>query len=343
MKRRTFTRNLALSTAALALNANAFAPGRLRRPERLRKGDAVGLITPASFISDDALQKAVTNLESLGLKVVMGKHLRDRYGSLAGTDQQRLDDLHQFFADPNINGIWCARGGYGTPRLLPKIDYKLIRRNPKIFIGYSDITALLNAFWPKSGLVGFHGPVGASTFTDYTREQLQRTLFEPAASLVIEAPAKQLEKAKANDAYLPRTIRRGRAIGQLVGGNLSLLAAVAGTPYAPSIKSKLLFIEDIGEKPYRIDRMLTTLRQAWPLEQAAGIVLGVFNDCEADTDSNSLTLQETLKDRLSDLPIPIAYGLPIGHIDDMCTLPLGVPARLDADALSLTVLESGVV
>ncbi|MEM1214822.1 MAG: LD-carboxypeptidase [Bacteroidota bacterium] len=342
MRRRTFTRTLTLGAAGLALSASRATPARLRRPERLRRGDAVGLITPASFISDDSLQKAVTNLESLGLKVVMGQHLRDRYGSLAGTDAQRLSDLHQFFADPKIKGIWCARGGYGTPRLLEQIDYRLVKLNPKVFIGYSDITALLNAFWERSQLVSFHGPVGASTFTDYTREQVQRTLFEPSHPLVIAPPAVQLDEAQTDSAYEPQTIRGGTATGPLVGGNLSLLASSVGTTYAPDVRGKLLFIEDIGEKPYRIDRMLTTLRQAWPLEKAAGIVLGIFNDCEAKAGTFSLTLQQTLRDRLGDLPIPIAYGLPIGHIDNMCTLPVGVPARLAADDLQLTILESGV-
>lgn len=342
MDRRTFTRNIV--AAATAMSAFSLAPSRkkLLRPSRLRKGDQVGLITPASYIDDDGLQKAVSNLEALGLRVVMGKHIRSLYGSLAGTDAERLADLHSMFANPDIRGIWCARGGYGAARLLEDVDYQLIRRNPKVLVGYSDITALHAALLQAAGLVTFHGPVGSSTFTDYTLAQLHAVLFEPQESHLIEVASAQQEQAEADALYKTAVITGGQAEGQLIGGNLSLLASLAGTAYLPDIKGKLVFIEDIGEKPYRIDRMLTTLRQAWPLEQAAGIVLGVFADCEAKEGSRSLSLQQTLKDRLGDLGIPVCYGLSFGHIEHMTTLPVGVRARLDTSSMSLRLLEPGV-
>ena len=340
MNRRSFTRT-ALAAAG-ALSTFSLAPGRKKmlRPPRLRSGDQVGLITPASYIEDDGLEKAVNNLESLGLKVVLGRHLRKEYGSMAGTDAERLADLQRMVEDSSIKGIWCARGGYGAARLLPALDFRAFRRHPKVLVGYSDIAALHCAIQQQSGLVTFHGPVGSSTLTDYTREHLVRTLFEAKGAQTITIAAAQEEITE--DAYKPVTIVRGLAEGALTGGNLSLLAALAGTSYLPDLRNKLLFLEDVGEKPYRIDRMLTTLRQVWPLRAAAGIVLGVFADCEATAGSRSLSLQQTLKDRLGDLGIPILYGMSFGHIDNMATLPMGVKARLDTEQRTLTLLESGL-
>ena len=343
MNRRSFTHRALLAASAISTLSFSSDPKRLLKPNRLRKGDQVGLITPASYIDDDGLEKAVTNLESLGLKVVMGKHIRERYGSMAGTDAQRLADLHQMFESPAIKGLWCARGGYGAARLLNQIDFRLLKSQPKVLVGYSDITALHCAILQESGLTTFHGPVGSSTFTDYTRAQINTTLFQPTPTQTIGIAAAQLEQAETDSSYTPYTITPGKATGQLTGGNLSLLAALAGTPYQPDIRGKLLFIEDIGEKPYRLDRMLTTLLQAWPLQQAAGIVLGVFAGCEASPNSFSLSLRQTLKDRLGDLDIPVLYGFSFGHIDDMATFPMGIQAQLDTEAQTLTLLEQGVV
>lgn len=342
MNRRSFARRALLGATAVGTFSWASAEQDIIRPARLRKGDQVGLITPASYIDDAGLEKAVTNLEKLGLKVVRGQHLRAQYGGMAGTDMERLADLHSMFANPAIKGIWCARGGYGAARLLEQLDYELISKNPKVLMGYSDITALHCAIWQKTGLVSFHGPVGNSTLTDYTLEQVQAVLFQPQEEHLVNIAEAQLVQASADEIYKAGTIVPGQAEGQLIGGNLSLLASLVGTPYLPDVKGKLVFIEDIGEKPYRIDRMLTTLRQAWPLRDAAGIVLGVFADCEASSGSRSLSLQETLKDRLGDLGIPVFYGMSFGHVDNMTTLPIGVRARLDTANQSLTLLEAGV-
>ncbi|WP_104421665.1 S66 peptidase family protein [Neolewinella xylanilytica] len=321
MDRRRFTAALATGLALPFTTSAAPAPRRPLLPARLKRGDTVGLITPASFIDDDSLQRAYQQIEGLGLTVKPGRYLRSEHGFLAGSDRERLDDLHAMFADRDVKAVWCARGGYGSARLLPALNYDLIRRNPKILIGYSDITALLNAITNQTGLVTYHGPVGSSEFTPYTERHMRNALLEGEAWQRIELPD------GATEQYI---IHPGIATGSLWGGNLSLLAAMVGTKAVPDLEGKVLFIEEVGEKPYRVDRMLTQLRQAWQLQRCAGIMLGLFHDCEADAGDRSLTLRETLTDRLGDLGIPVAYGLPIGHIKDMCTLPVGGTVRFSA-------------
>lgn len=342
--RRTFTRRLGAGALALLaarrLGAVTEIKEKLIKPKALKKGDTIGLITPGSYIDDEGLEKAVKNLEDMGFHVKTGRHIRAERGFTAGTDAQRLDDLHRMFADDGVAGIWCARGGYGCSRLLPYIDYRLIRRHPKVLIGYSDITALLQAIHRETKLVCFHGPVAASEFTDYTRSQVSALLMDGAGPHTIELS--EANGAEEEPAFQPTIIRGGKAAGPLFGGNLSLLAALAGTNYRLDATGKLLFIEDIGEKPYRIDRMLTQLRQSARLSAAAGIALGVFADCEPAPDDRSLSLRETLQDRLGDLGIPVAYGLSFGHIDNQCTLPVGIPAELDAGNHRLTILERAV-
>lgn len=275
-------------------------------------------------------------MKKLGLRVKWSGNLEREYGYLAGKDHQRLKDLHAMFGDPDVQAIWCIRGGYGTSRLLPFLDYGLIRKHPKVLIGFSDVTALLNAIYQRTGLVCFHGPVGSSEFTDYTLAHIRKILFEPAEKQVV-FPA-DVDNG-ANPSLYPHSIRKGKAEGELAGGNLSLVAALCGTPYQPEVQGKILFLEDVGEKPYRIDRMLTQLRQALPLEKAAGIMLGKFAGCEPDEGDRSLSLEETLKDRLRDLKIPVGYGFSFGHIRDMCTLPVGARVRIDAKRMTVEILE----
>ncbi|MEM1320591.1 MAG: LD-carboxypeptidase [Bacteroidota bacterium] len=346
MNRRYFKRSLltamGLATLAPLQSLAAKRPRfdrkrspRLLKPKALKPGDTVGLVAPGSAATEEQFQKSLSQLQSLGLQVRYTDNILARRGYLAGEDQQRLDDLHQFFADSSIQGIWCMRGGYGSARLLDRIDYKLIRKNPKVLIGYSDITALLQAIHIKTGLVGFHGPVAVSDFNEYTVQQLNALLMSPQRPYRLPYP----EDQGREEVY---TIRSGKARGRLIGGNLSLLTALVGTPYQWKVKGKILFIEDVGEKPYRIDRMLTQLLQSAPLEKAAGIALGVFANCEAKPGDSSLRLSETLQDRLAQLGIPVVYGLPFGHISQQCTLPLGIEAELDADTGQLTLLETAV-
>lgn len=345
MKRRTFSKIVPSTVLGSTYLFNTPELGRKKKcikPKRLKKGDTIGLITPGSYITDEGLQKAVSNLEDLGFKVALSKNIRAEGGFTAGTDQERLADLHSMFSDKKIDGIWCARGGYGCGRLLPFIDYRLIKKNPKVLIGFSDITALLQAINKATGLVGFHGPVGSSDFTDYTKAHLINTLIEPKERLTIKIAEENEALGKTKKVYESTVIKGGKATGQLIGGNLSLLAPLAGTKFQPDVKGKLVFIEEIGEAPYRIDRMLTQLRQSYPLRAAAGIILGVFNGCEAKEGSRSLSLLDTLKDRLGDLNIPVLYGASFGHISNNITLPIGIKATLDTNNKTITLLEKGV-
>jgi len=342
MQRRKFVQQAALLTvmAGACGTTTTTTPSKIFRPNRLRRGDLIGLATPGSYIPDRDLEKAVKNVESLGFRVKLSKNIRAKRGYNAGTDAQRLEDLHALFADKEVAGIWCARGGYGCTRILPSLDYALIRRNPKAIIGYSDVTALLLAIFRETGLITFHGPVAASELTDYSRAQFIATLMEQRQEVAIHIP--EVLSRQDKPGYKAQTIGGGTASGVLTGGNLSLLAAMAGTPHAPDFSGRIVFMEDVEERPYRIDRMLTQLRQACNLEKAAGIVLGVFVDCRPEADVPSLSLMECLEDQLAGLGIPVVYGMPIGHISNQCVLPLGIEARLNADEKTLTLLESGV-
>lgn len=348
MNRKTFNRLLLAGLGATASSCStalkpAIYPSQTSRikPRRLQQNDLVSLISPGSYIDDEGLERAISNLEALGLRVKPGKHIREQYGYVAGKDKQRLEDIHAAFADDEVKAVWCVRGGYGCSRLLPYLDYQLIRSNPKILIGYSDITALLNAIYLKTGLVGFHGPVGASELTDYNRLHLEGVLMEGKASWLIQRPLTYDQETATTYTFFE--MKSGQAEGILLGGNLSLLAAMAGTGFLPDLSDHLVFMEDVGEKPYRIDRMLTQLRQAGNLIAAKGIMLGVFSGCEAGENDRSLSLSEALNDRLETAKCPIAYGFPFGHITDQCTLPVGIRARMDAGAGTIELLESAVI
>ncbi len=314
---------------------------KIVKPKRLKTGDTVAVIAPSSGVSAEEFDKAVQNLDELGLQTKVGRNARRISGFLAGTDQERLDDLHRAFADKTAKAVWCVRGGYGASRFLPGLNFNLIRKNPKIFVGYSDITALHTAIHQNTGLVTFHGPVAASNFSEYTKNHAVNVLMNPFAPYKIElAPD---HTAKTSNLFKTEIITGGRCRGALVGGNLSLLTAVAGTPFAlRNVRGKILFIEDVGEQPYRVDRMLTQLRQSMDLRSLAGIALGVFEDCNP-ADENSQSLINVLKDRLGDLGIPVIYGLSFGHIRDQFTLPIGIRAELDTETATMTFLETAVI
>lgn len=342
--RRDFLKLTALAALMPELpgfNTHASSPQVKRHlllPKRLQTGDRVALIAPGSPPSDEKLALALANLKSLGFHVREGMQLRKKNGYLAGTDADRLSDLHWAFSDPDIDAVWCVRGGYGCARLLPDVDFNIIRANPKVFIGYSDITALHIAIHQQTGLATFHGPVAVSDLPAFTLDHLRAVLLDGDAPHRIQG----LYDPAAPVHYQPFTIAPGRAEGPLTGGNLALLSALAGTPFAPVFKNKIVFMEDVGEKPYRIDRMITQLLQATDLREAAGIALGIFDDCDPDPESLSLTLRETLSLCLGNLGIPVFYGLPFGHIQGQCTLPYGVKAELDASTFSLVMPHSAV-
>ena len=346
MNRRQFNKNILIGLGSSVIapiiydnNTNTFMKKCLK-PNFLSPGDTIGLITPSSSITEEKLKKAISNMKMLGLKVKLGKHINAINGYLAGTDEQRLEDLHNMFADDEVNGIWCIRGGYGVGRILSKIDYRLIKKNPKILIGYSDVTALLLAVHQETGLICFHGPVASSTFSDYVVKHLKGTLMKSQMSYTI-GHAMDSDDSK-DKAYHSKVIRSGKVKGKLTGGNLTLLAASIGTDFQPKFKNKLVFIEDIGEKPYRLDRMFTQILQGSDIDKAAGIMLGVFEDCEAREGDRSLSLMEMFEDRLGHLDMPIIYGLSFGHIKNHMTLPIGIEAEMDTDKRTIRLLETGV-
>ncbi len=328
----------AIATAAPATSQiSAF---RSVFPKVLKPGDTVGLITPSSYVSDpDELAFAKRFCEFFKLKWKMGKNVGQRYGYLAGTAQQRVDDLHAMFSDKDVQGVFCIRGGYGSAQMLDKIDYEIIRANPKVFLGYSDITALHIAIGKKSKLVTFHGPVSLSHLTEWSQKHLQQALFQTKAIGDVTNPP---EANPLRESHSMRTVKGGKARGPLVGGNLTLLSTTLGTPYEIETGGRILLMEDIGEDIYRIDRMLTQLKLAGKLQAASAIVVGECKDCPPPGHDSAYSLGEVIDYLLGDLNIPVLYGLSFGHTVDQVTLPLGALAQLDADKQTLTVEESGV-
>lgn len=274
-------------------------------PARLKAGDRVALVSPGGFITAEELKDSRANIEALGFEVVEGKSVVGKYGYLGGSDKERADDINRAFSDKSINGIICTRGGYGCGRILPMLDYGMIKNNPKVLMGYSDITALFYGIYTKTGLTGFHGPVGISTFNDYSVTHLRNVLMNPYPVYTLDnAPAEA-----ANPDYELYTISGGTARGKLIGGNLSLVVSVIGTEYNPDYTGAIIFLEEVREEPYRIDRMLTQLIQSGAVAKAKGIALGVFSKCnpkESESGiTSSLTLKEVLFDRLGGLGIPV--------------------------------------
>ena len=316
---------------------------RIIKPPKLKKGDTIGLITPASPITEEQLVQTKNLLKQLGFKSYHTSKVLLKKGYLAGTDTERVADLHHMFENESVDAILCIRGGYGTPRILEFIDYDLIRENPKIFIGYSDITALLQAIYKFSGLVTFHGIVGISDFTEYTRNNFFELFTNANNSLIIQ-PA--MLNSNDNDEFTPFVIESGIAKGELAGGNLALIVALMGTAFEIDMEGKLLFIEDIGEAPYKVDRMLTQLLLSGKLKTAKAVVLGVFNDCDFNnndiTKENSLSLKEVLIDRLSDLGVPVLYGFSFGHIANQAVFPVGVMAELNTETRTIKILEKAI-
>lgn len=333
---------LALGAAAVPPPARAALNTRILKPKRLRPGMTVALVTPASNVPEDQDLLATMDLvRSLGFEAKAAPNLFSRTHYLAGSDGERASDLNAMFADPDVDAIFCVRGGYGSGRLLRYLDYDVIAANPKVIMGYSDITAILNAIYLRTGLVGFHGPIAGGNFSEYTYDQYLKVLVEPSETTRIgEAPAFEPRPGVVDwDNQLTRIVP-GVAEGPLIGGNLSLVVTLLGTPFEPDFEGALLFLEDVDEPPYSVDRMLTHLWMAGKLEQLTGIVLGKFTD--DDYDSNTFSMEEVLRDRLEPLGIPTLRGVMIGHSEDKTVVPIGVRARLDVDAGSLTLLEAAV-
>jgi muramoyltetrapeptide carboxypeptidase len=294
-----------------------------------KKGDTIGIVSPAGPIKREELEQGIKIVESLGLHVKLGKHVFDKYGYLAGTDSDRAADLNDMFKDNEVKGIICARGGYGSGRIVELLDYELIKQKPKVLLGYSDITYLHTAVRQRTGLITFHGPMvasdmGESDFAKLSYDLLQQ-FFIPQ-DVVYTTAISPLE-----------AIVHGRATGALVGGNLSLLTSTLGTRDEIDTKGKLLLLEDVSEPPYKIDSMLNQLKLAGKLEQAAGILIGDFTDCDAKDPETSLSFDQVLVDYLTDLEKPVLKGFRIGHCNPNITVPLGTEATMDTKTKTLQV------
>lgn len=301
-------------------------------PKPLFKGARVALIAPSGPVPEERLEPAVSSVRAMGFAPVVYPSCRMRHGYLAGYDRERAEDFNQAFLDPEIDGVFCIRGGYGAQRLMERIDWDAVAKNPKVFCGYSDVTILHLMLNQTCGFITYHTPMPATEWyaglDDYTRSSLENALFGVQ------------EPDLVNPEGVPmHTIAKGVSHGILTGGNLSLLASSLGTPYEIQTKDKILFIEDIGETPYRIDRMLLMLKQAGKLRACAGILLGAFTDCGAPEPENSLTLREVFTELLLDEGKPILGAVQCGHIMPTMSLPLGVNVSLDATNRTLRVLE----
>lgn len=318
----------ALTLGAIAPVVPSFPPS-LQKPPMLARGDRIGLIAPASPPTDDDIGRARAHVASFGLRPVLGDYVRAQDGYLAGSDAQRAADFNRMARDPNIRGIVAIRGGYGTMRILDMLDYAAIEGDPKVVMGFSDVTAILNAVTMRSGVVTFHGPLGAhgSSWSGSARDYIRRLLFssQPVGPLQIR------------DA---QTIVPGRAQGRLAGGNLSLVASLVGTAFAVPARGALLFFEETEEAPYRIDRMLMQLDLAGDLRSARAILVGRCTKCAGEGPSQSA--QEVIAGRLRSVDRPAVGGAPVGHIPAQWVLPIGVYAELDATAGTLTLLETAV-
>ena len=340
MDRRHFIGSAALAALLPLVGGGAAiaAPRRRLLPMPLDPGDTVALVSPSSATDERlSLQLAQEAMQALGFKVKTGEHYASRYGHLAGTDAGRAGDLNAMFADAEVKAIVCVRGGSGAARLLPLLDYDAIRANPKVLLGYSDITALHNAILAQAGLVTFHGPIGAGSWNRFNVDQFRRVFFNRELM-------QYRNVADAGDELVPRkqrtlTITGGKARGELVGGNLSVLVGLAGSRYLPDFAGKILFLEDVEEAPYRIYRMLTTLKLMGALDKIAGFVFGECIDCDPGKGYGSLTLDQIFDDHIKPLRIPAYRGAMIGHIREQFIVPVGGKVEMDADAGSFRMLE----
>lgn len=341
-----FTRRLFLKSSSIfglgamifpATNLSAFdfrTSNRIIKPKKLEKGNLIAVTAPGGAIWDstDVLQFE-QQLKKMGFKVVLGKTLTKKKGYLAGTDIERATELMSFFIDPSINGIIAMRGGWGSARLLDLIDYSVIQANPKVLMGFSDISSLLNAIYIKTGIITFHGLVGVNTWNDFSTEVFNRVVCHG------ENSALPMDKSTAHGFV---TINKGKARGRLIGGNLSVLSGLVGTPYFEIPENAILFLEETNEEPYVVDRLLTHLKLANVYDKLNGVVFGQCSKCLAENPTQSMPTIEVIREHFSNLKIPVSYGSPIGHIASKWTLPIGIEVEMDADSGALILLDSAV-
>lgn len=296
---------------------------------RLKKGNTIGLVAPASAENPEKIKGKIEVLKKLGFNVKEGKHIYDKWGYLAGTDVDRASDIMDMFSDKSVDMILCTRGGYGSMRLLPLIDFNIIKENPKIFAGFSDITTLLNNIYDKCHMITFHSPMCTSTFDDFTLKSFLGTLMRGYNPFTIKNP-EDIPTQYFNGEY---------AAGTLIGGNLSLISSLLGTSYALNTENKILFIEDVGEEPYKIDRMLTQLTLSGDLQKCSGFILGQFTNCKLPHYERSLTLTEVLQDRVLSLRKPTLINFQSGHSYPRITIPIGCNVEVNFKEGEIHVLE----
>jgi muramoyltetrapeptide carboxypeptidase len=345
MNRRHFVQSLGVAAAASQLPfRSAAAAASVVKPKRLTAGDTIALVSPASatFNSLD-LQIARESLEALGFKVRQGEHMMERHGYLAGADKDRAEDINKAFADRSVAGIHAIRGGWGSARLLPYLDFDAIKRNPKVLIGYSDITALLMAIHAKTGLITFHGPIGLGRWDAWSLDYYRRVLM---AGEAVTYANKQGVSGDRNSLvqveFRTLTHSPGRARGRLLGGNLSVLTGILGSPYLPDWDDAILFCEDVGEDLYRVDRMFTQLKLAGVLSKIKGFIFGSCSECGPGEGYASLTLEEIIRDHIKPLGVPAWQGAMIGHAQPQWTLPVGAQVDVDASAGTIKLIEPAV-
>lgn len=345
LNRRHMVQSLVAASAAFALAPPSGAQAALsarRKPPRLHPGDVVGLIEPAGF-TDDGFDLALVQetIRAMGLVPRAGAHLADRHGYLAGTDADRAADLNAMYADPEVKAVFAVRGGWGCARILPYLDWKTISANPKLLIGFSDITALHLAFAARVGFTTIHGPNAASSWGKFSWEGFRALAFDGATPLYSNPVGTEDRLVQRRGRV--RTFRPGKARGKLLGGNLSVLCALMGTAYLPDFDGAILFIEDVSEAEYRIDRMLTQLALAGVLGKVAGVVFGQCAGCSSPGPSyGGFTLSQVLEQHLAPLGVPAFQGAMFGHVANQFSLPVGIPAEIDATAGTIRILEAAV-
>lgn len=309
----------------------------LIKPKSLKKGDTIGIIGTSSPAGIEKLDEGIKQLNKLGFKIKTSSSCYDSHGYLAGIDMQRANDLNSMFLDNDVDGIICLRGGYGAMKILDMIDENAIKNNPKVFVGYSDITALHLYINQLCDVVTFHGPMVASDFSQELDEFCQNSFLQAVSSSEAMGLMENPENSSID------TLVKGVANGEIIGGNLALVSGTMGTKYEIDTKGKILFLEEIGEEPYRIDRMLTQLALAGKFSDAEGVILGDWNDCESKKHPNSLSLMDVFKEIIVPFNKPTIYNLKSGHCTPKLTIPFGVKATLDATQGKLFIEEAATI
>ena len=310
---------------------------RIIKPKLLQRGDVIGICAPASPpASDEKLNKGIRYIEQLGFRVKLGKHVHARKGYLAGSDTQRAADINLLFADPKVKAIFVVRGGYGSHRILPLLNYNLIKCNPKILVGYSDITALHLALLAKSKMVSFSGPMVAVEMSDGLNGKVEERFWE----MLMSTHPPKIIKGSSN----PIVVARGKRIstGNLLGGNLSIMTALIGTQFFPSLNDPIFILEEIDERPYRIDRMLQQIKLSDHFKNIKGIALGNFRGCDPDEKKPSLTLNQVFNDVFQNYNFPVISGIPFGHFSLSASIPIGVKVKINGRKNCMEFLESGI-